>query len=553
VVGCCRKARHRRLKYCRGCSTFSGVKMEEGAAVASTATAAAAATAATAAAPAAAGAQAKREPGPAPSAPPIVPPGPPPEELHVGCTYCSKVDGEDWLPDPKDTIRLHFNGHGELQDDISIESARELFAHLKGLSPAEAARVLAADVGMMRGYLRCRRAPRAPDEAKYRAKDMLRQEGLAEEAHRLHPQGWGTLLATDPVMVEQLLALGTHKLVPAGANDGVGFGRLLLVPTYKAEEEARGKAVTYDPSFHPVLTPYRVLEDVFGKEVADRCKPMLQSINYQHRNIQSHVDDPLDGDGHGCVIVTLCLRESATIVLHSLASHITYSFRVAPGDMWGMRGPIIFNASADGECMWEHGVRLDKPLPRSHSVDCRRCRISVNYRYSEEGSNLRALVRQRLAAAIAKAEEEAAEGKGGADAAAAAKAADEMAEAAGAAKQGALAAAEAAAAAAAGALVAPAEGGGGKKGGGVAMPKTMQEARLRVLVDAAEAAGEAEQAAMEAAAAARATREALEKAAAVLAKPDQRSRGKGEGGGRRDRASNGMGGSDAKRRRLERL
>lgn len=49
-------------------------------------------------------------------------------------------------------------------------------------------------------------------------------------------------------------------------------------------------------------------------------------------------------------------------------------------------------------CMWTHAVRLDKEVQGvgMHKKGWRECRMSVNYRYLEEGSNQASLARAEM-------------------------------------------------------------------------------------------------------------------------------------------------------------
>ena len=298
------------------------------------------------------------------------------------------------------------------------------------------------------GHVRCRRSATDPSWRQ----SLEQQERQLEGFHGQHHRGWGELgrhrnkkivFVTHNGMARLLVdEYGTHVLEPPpppGAaapppSDGVGSaGRLL--PRGLLPAEAGKRPIVYEPEWQPVIHPLTVCEALFGEAAARRLRAIMLSANFQHCNIQvkarlgavcicvpvfrrcsfgSHTQPPLhlhpkqfhqdqaaEGDGHGSRIATLCLRRPAVIQLHSYATHLTYAFRVEPGDMWGMAGPVLYEHSAEGEAawVWAHGVDMGEGrVPGEHHAGCRECRISLNYRYLEEGSDQPALTRRALAA-----------------------------------------------------------------------------------------------------------------------------------------------------------
>ncbi len=304
------------------------------------------------------------------------------------------------------------------------------------------------------GHVRCRRSATDPSWRQ----SLEQQERQLEGFHGQHHRGWGELgrhrnkkivFVTHNGMARLLVdEYGTHVLEPPpppGAaapppSDGVGSaGRLL--PRGLLPAEAGKRPIVFEPEWQPVIHPVTVCEALFGEAAARRLRAIMLSANFQHCNIQVrthwkkkhgwgglclcaclsasfcwlthtqppfhlhpkqfHQDQAVEGDGHGSRIATLCLRRPAVIQLHSYTTHLTYAFRVEPGDMWGMAGPVLYERSAEGETAWTwaHGVDMaEGRVPGEHHAECRECRISLNYRYLEEGSDQPALTRRALAA-----------------------------------------------------------------------------------------------------------------------------------------------------------
>ena len=89
-----------------------------------------------------------------------------------------------------------------------------------------------------------------------------------------------------------------------------------------------------------------------------------------------HYDVP-GGEGFGKSIVTLNVKEPATIVIEESLLHpgCRWQFTLRPGDAWAMTGYAR-------ECC-EHGVSVGFSLNMPCEAGCRRCRISLNLRCGE--------------------------------------------------------------------------------------------------------------------------------------------------------------------------
>lgn len=92
-----------------------------------------------------------------------------------------------------------------------------------------------------------------------------------------------------------------------------------------------------------------------------------------------HYDIP-GGEGFGKCIITLNVKERATIVVEEALDHPgnRWQFTLEPGDAWGMRG------YARERCL--HGVSVGFALSKPCEAGCRSCRISLNLRCGEHST-----------------------------------------------------------------------------------------------------------------------------------------------------------------------
>lgn len=129
-------------------------------------------------------------------------------------------------------------------------------------------------------------------------------------------------------------------------------------------------------------------ESICGFELADELRqifkvedpPLAFQPNFAHSDFPMHYDIP-GSDGFGRTVVTLNVKESATIIIDEVLDHpeSRWRFVLKPGDAWAMRG------YARERCT--HGVSVGLALTTACKAGCRACRISLNLRcgtHSEE-------------------------------------------------------------------------------------------------------------------------------------------------------------------------
>lgn len=91
--------------------------------------------------------------------------------------------------------------------------------------------------------------------------------------------------------------------------------------------------------------------------------------------LQLHIDDGVDGDGHGSAISTLTLCRRPWIILHSYATHFTYFFEIGLNGVWGMRSRGARQAAACvTSCMWSCWGTCCRRKPATSRRECRRGR-----------------------------------------------------------------------------------------------------------------------------------------------------------------------------------
>ena len=125
---------------------------------------------------------------------------------------------------------------------------------------------------------------------------------------------------------------------------GAGLGGAAAGSSSSSIDEPAHKFIypdIHEPGLAPVLHPKELIE----------AKPqvVLMSANFQRGNLPLHIDSGVAAEGHGTHIATLTMGHEGVVILHSLVTHRTYYFKVQPGDLWGMKEPLVAHLEWEGE------------------------------------------------------------------------------------------------------------------------------------------------------------------------------------------------------------
>ena len=104
-----------------------------------------------------------------------------------------------------------------------------------------------------------------------------------------------------------------------------------------------------------------------------RAPPIAFQPNYAHSDFPMHYDVP-DSDGFGEAIITLNVKEAATVLIDETLDRPEHRWQLPlnPGDAYCLRGYARERCS--------HGVAVGFALDTACQPGCRQCRISLNLR-----------------------------------------------------------------------------------------------------------------------------------------------------------------------------
>lgn len=305
-----------------------------------------------------------------------------------GCPVCRKCQGSSFLPKKEDAILLSWNKNGILS----------LPPLVMGSSSLEEQRALKQENEDLRHGVYYKSA--SPRQTLYMEQVAQQEERLKNLLVRERGgRNWaleGGRAVNRKVMwnfAPAHRALFLRHYPPGAREEG----------TEEEGEEASSTTYypdVYRPDEHPVLDSGFLAQWLWGPKEAAVLDLVLVTANFQRENLPLHFDSGVEAEGHGSHILTLTMGLGGLVFLHSYITHRTFHFPVSPGDVWGMKGPVVCHVEGEGEDRtlehrWSHGVAVDfVPAGESEAA----FRKSLNYRFVRRGSSLPELTAKAMQA-----------------------------------------------------------------------------------------------------------------------------------------------------------